>query len=260
MLRLLALILALSPLLALPATGAQVTKQQLDSLDRRVESFSDRVKELKKQVEKIEKDADRQKLEEMYKYVHSEEFQQRVNDFSKQIIEWTGKAGNKNADKDLKFFEKQLNRNRQENDTWTLIAFLSSSMGSELDTYIDDLSLLIEKQVEKKGKLYLVPYGALRGLVALKPGQKPTLTTTVAWLRKKLAGKEVQILIDPILFRQYGVDRVPCLLLTRYSAVEQRTCSESYFGCGYSVLGFLDKVESSTANEELRKLIRELEK
>ena len=246
---------------SLPAFGAPaVTKEQVDQLNKRVESFSKQAEEMKKKVEEIEKKVDREKLQQIYDYVHSEEFQNRVNNYSKQIIEWTGKAGNKNAQKDLQFFKKQLEKAKSRQQTWTLIAFLSSSMGTEIDTYLGDLSVLIEKQAEKFGKLYLVPYGALRGLVPLKKGQRATLKTTVLWLQKKLAGKEVQVLIDPVLFRQYGVDRVPCLLLTKYSAVEQRTCSESYFGCGYSVFGFLDKVESSTDNQNLKKLIRELER
>jgi len=247
-------------LLILPAYGQQpLSKEQLDSLNKTVESFSSQVKEFEKQLKEAEKKVDRKRLKQMYDYVHSEEFQNRVNDYSRQIIEWTGKLGNKNAEKDLRLFNSQVNANRTEQETWAMVVFLSSSMGNDLDSYLDDMSLLIDKQVEKFGKLYLVPYGAIRGLVALEKNQKPTLTTTVLWLKKELAGRNVQILIDPILFRQYGVDRVPCILLTKFSALEQRECSESYLGCGYSVFGFLSKVEERTDNKGLKELLRELE-
>lgn len=193
-------------------------------------------------------------FKQMRKRLQSQRFQEEVNNATREIIKWTGKAGNDNWSRDLSFYNETMDKS----SSMALIVFLSSSMGRDFDTYVDDMSLLIDKESSLWNKLLLVPYGVLRGVINDEKG-KPSILRTVSWLRHILKGKRVQILIDPLLFRQYRVDQVPCLLLTKYDALQSRSCSEAYFGCGYSVFGFLAEVEKKTADKSLKELLRKLD-
>ena len=236
-------------------------KSIVDHLEKQASTYgnSGEFKELKKsfelrkkQILEMSKEKD---FREMVDRVKSQEFMDQIESATKEIIRWTGKAGNENSQKDLEFYEStSLNGN---SEPWVLVVFMSSSMGRDFRLYIDDLDVLLNKQLDKWGKLYVVPYGVMRGV--LEDNGKPSIMKTVLWLQDILKDKKVQVLIDPILFRQYRVSSVPCLLLTRFSSLTNRTCSKGYLGCGYSVFGFLRAVEDKTNNKFLKRMLRELD-
>jgi len=206
----------------------------------------------KKQILEMSKEED---FREMVNRVKSREFMNQIFNATKEVVRWTGKAGNENSWKDLEFYESTPLKGNSE--PWVLVVFMSSSMGRDFQLYIDDLDIFLNKQLDKWGKLYVIPYGVMRGV--LEDNGKPSIMKTVLWLQNILKGKKVQVLIDPVLFRQYRVSSVPCLLLTKFDALTNRTCSESYFGCGYSVFGFLRTVEDKTNNGVLKRMLRELD-
>jgi len=233
----------------------------VEHLEKQVSAYgsSEEFKELKKNFElrkkRILEMFKEKDFGEMVNRVESREFMDQISNATKEIIRWTGKAGNRNSQKDLEFYESTSLKGNS--DPWVLVVFMSSSMGRDFKLYIDDLDVFLNKQLDKWGKLYVVPYGVMRGV--LEDNGKPSIIKTVLWLQNILRDKKVQVLIDPILFRQYRVSSVPCLLLTRFSSLTNRSCSESYFGCGYSVFGFLRAVEDKTSNKSLKCVLRELD-
>lgn len=242
-------------------SSAVDVKGIIDHLEKQASAYgsSEEFKELKrnfelrkKQILEMSKEKD---FREMVNRVKSQEFMDQIESATKEIIRWTGKAGNENSQKDLEFYES--NSLKGDSEPWVLVVFMSSSMGRDFQLYIDDLDVFLSKQLDKWGRLYVVPYGVMRGV--LEDNGKPSIMKTVLWLQNILKDKKVQVLIDPILFRQYRVSSVPCLLLTRFSSFTNRTCSESYFGCGYSVFGFLRAVEDKTSNKSLKRMLRELD-
>ena len=211
-----------------------------------------RLKDIQAIIEGKSKDKRLQeKFNQIEQTYNSRKFQNRVNKAGKEVINWAEVKSGKRYGKYEKLRQKILSRD----STYALVVFLSSSMGNYFDTYLSDMDILMKKQ---RGKLRLAPYGVLRGLIDNKEG-KPSMKTTVLWLASKLKNSSVQVWIDPILFRQYGVNRVPCLVLTNYKAVAGKTCSKAYMGCGYSVFGFLRAVEEKTDNNSLKNLLRQLE-
>ncbi|GAB6075184.1 TrbC family F-type conjugative pilus assembly protein [Desulfurobacterium crinifex] len=236
-------------------------KSIVGNLEKQASAYgnSEEFKELKKKFElrkkrilEMSKEID---FREMVDRVKSQGFMDQISNATKEIIRWTGKAGNTNSQKDLEFYERASLKGNSE--PWVLVVFMSSSMGRDFQLYIDDLDVFLSKQLDKWGKLYVVPYGVMRGV--LEDNGKPSIMKTVLWLQNVLKDKKVQVLIDPILFRQYRVSSVPCLLLTKFSSLTNRSCSESYFGCGYSVFGFLRAVEDKTENRFLKRMLRELD-
>ena len=236
-------------------------KSIVDHLEKQASAYgnSEEFKELKKsfelrkkQILEMSKEKD---FREMVDRVKNQEFMDQIESATKEIIRWTDKADNKTSQKDLEFYE---NVSLKENSgSWALVVFMSSSMGRDFQLYIDDLDVFLNKQLDRWGRLYVVPYGVMRGV--LEDNGKPSIMKTVLWLQNILKDKKVQVLIDPILFRQYRVSSVPCVLLTRFSSFTSRGCSESYFGCGYSVFGFLRAVEEKTKDETLKSLLRKLD-
>jgi len=235
-------------------------KGVIDHLEKQVSAYGDsgeleKLKEKfglrKQEVLKMVREKDFQDIVER---VRSREFMDQVANATGEIIRWTGEAGNKNSLEDLEFYRSVYDQDNL--DTWVLVVFMSSSMGKDFQLYVNDLDILLNKQLVKWHKLCLVPYGVLRGV--LEEDGKPSIMKTVLWLQNILKNKKVQVLIDPILFRQYSISSVPCVLLTRYSSLANRSCSESYLGCGYSVFGFLRVVEGKTKNESLKSLLRQL--
>jgi len=213
--------------------------------------YRDRVKEAERLINGRSEDRELQeKFNAIRDTYFSKEFQQRIESAKEQIFNWRSDI-RKYADVSPTFQKGLENKEK----TYVLFVFVSRSMGDHLDLYLSDMDILLRKQGNKPR---VIPFAVLRGAIEDSNGN-PSLKATVLWLRKKLEKHLVQVWIDPLLFRRFGVDRVPCLVLTDYQSVADDVCRRSYIGCGYSVFGFLRAVEEKTDDPTLKDLLKELD-
>jgi hypothetical protein len=258
------LCLLTASLVALSGSAYCAEKEELPDVPKIAETVKEKAeetakskefKEFKKAYQKRVKEAQKLiegkgegKLQESFNAIRetyfSKEFQQRIEEAKKEVFGWTkeGRKYGSQAEEAVKELPKS---------GYYLYAFLSKSMGSKFDLYLKDLDLLIEKQGEE---LRIAPYAVIRGVIRDKTG-KPSLKATVLWLRELLSKHKVQLWIDPLLFRKYGVSEVPCIALVK----NDDSCPQGYIGCGYSVFGFLRAVENKTNDKALKELLRRLD-
>jgi hypothetical protein len=216
--------------------------------------YKRRVKEAEKLVNGTGNGTMQEKFNDIISTYFSREFQQKIESAGKQILEWSN--GTKRYAG--QFLEAQKSVNAASAGRYYLLVFISKSMDSELGIYFSDMETLLKKQGDNPS---VIPIAVLRGAVNDARG-RPSLKATVLWLRNKMQKYGVQVWIDPLLYREYGIDRVPCLLLTSYQPAGElgKTCSgEAYLGCGYSVFGFLSEVEKKTKDRALKELLRKLD-
>ena len=149
-----------------------------------------------------------QKAMESYYYTQSEEFQNKVKEYSESI-------------KDLIFSEKENNTMQYYPDAKTqksvladderVYVFISSSMP-------EDTIRAYAKDLEKLGKhVSLVIRGAIGGLKYIRPTAE--WSTRILKKNPYCEGEcetfKTKIIIDPFLFRKYSINRVPAVVYTR---------------------------------------------
>ncbi|WP_457569188.1 TrbC family F-type conjugative pilus assembly protein [Desulfurobacterium sp.] len=233
-----------------------------NQLQEKVEKFCNKT-EMKRFSESLNKGVERyrnittgndslsQKYDSIVRTFESKEFREKVDEATKRIISGWLKY---EKGKTLELLNKIRKEQKKNRGRYYLLVFLSRSMGKLFEDYLSDMDIILEKQ----RKLKLIPAGVLIGVIRDKSG-KPSLGATVRWLRKELSKHKSEILIDPTMYRRYGIDRVPCLVIDRYENVEQKVCGdEVYRGCGMPIFGFLEKVADTTNDKRLEKVLEEV--
>jgi conjugal transfer pilus assembly protein TrbC len=149
-----------------------------------------------------------QKAMESYYYTQSEEFQNKIKEYSESI-------------KDLIFSEKENNIMQYYSDAKAqksvladderVYVFISSSMP-------EDTIRAYAKDLEKLGRhAVLVMRGAIGGLKYIRPTAE--WSTRILKKNPYCEGEcetfKTKIIIDPFLFRKYSINRVPAVVYTR---------------------------------------------
>jgi len=149
-----------------------------------------------------------QKAMESYYYTQSEEFQNKVKEYSESI-------------KTLIFPEKENNTMHYYPDAKTqksvladderVYIFISSSMP-------EDTIRAYAKDLEKLGKhAVLVMRGAIGGLKYIRPTAEwsTRILKKNPYCERECETFKTKIIIDPFLFRKYSINRVPAVVYTR---------------------------------------------
>ena len=152
-------------------------------------------KEIEKNLKKLEEEGILRKdvLEKVQKY--KEEVKPLAEKGKRKSEEWEIRRENGKmlVEKREKKAEKEEGKGRK------IYVFMSSSVPEEIwDTYMDFV-------LKKKLNAVFLLRGCIGGCRYIKP--------TLVFIRKVLKDRPVEVWIDPLKFRQYGVKAVPCVAL-----------------------------------------------
>jgi len=204
----------------------------LSSMYETVDNAEKRAKEvekslngtIKKKASQLKKQGEKE-AKEVYKQSKSQEFQKRVKEYEEQLKPllmgkgyYNGTA-NGTKKKGLKHYEDFYKYGQKDllvlDDNEVIYVFISSSMPEEV------IRRYIAESEKIDGRIYFVLKGGIEGLTYIKP--------TVRWiaemlkkdkncdLKSFLEGEgcdmyEREIWIQPLLFRQFKIDKVPAVV------------------------------------------------
>jgi len=175
------------------------------TLEQSIEKFSNLKTDLKLPQNKEAEE----KAKETYYYSQSEEFQKKVEEYTEQLKTIIFPEYKENIAE--KYYPDAKTQKTVLVDDERVYVFISSSMPEEtIRAYARDL--------EKLGKnAVLVMRGAIGGLKYITPTAQ--WATNILKRNQYCEGQcetyKTKIIIDPFLFRKYGINRVPAVVYTR---------------------------------------------
>lgn len=208
-----------------------------------------------------------EKAQQTYNYYASREFQDRLKQETEKIKKsmFNKEHTTDNYYSDAKNSEDKLKKLKDDERIYVLI---SSSMPTEtIRAYVSSIERLEDKKIVI----------AMRGFVDGMKKIGPTLRFMAEVLKKdatcteaNCAMKSVPVMVDPLVFRLYGVTRVPAVVYVRGLDVVDQSASEakadniksagqSFVAYGDASLSYLlTKIQQESDSETLKSMISRL--
>jgi len=181
--------------------------------------FGMNLEEVEKKVEKMKKEM------RVDKNVHDEEAKERAlklyEHFKRKVVKEIEKMKKDIATGNYKLSEKRIRKMVKSESP--ILVFMSSSVPKEV--WVGYMDFVEEKDIPA---VFL-----LRGCIGGCRFIRPTIEFLKALVIKGESYREVEIAIDPTLFRKYEISEVPCVVWQ-----EKKSCGDWSFEYHLEVLGY----------------------